>query len=258
MNSLAAQQQTLLETLFEPSSKSAINLIASCVGNTGARGLKTYQANGHMLAERSVQAAFPVLVQLIGEESLPGLARAFWHAHPPQRGDLAQWGSDLTKFVRNSEQLASEPYLADVAAVEWALHACAGAPNQPADRASFGLLVQHDPLELQLQLAPGCAVFSSPWPVASILGAHLSQSPSFDDVRERFRAGVGESALVWREAFRPRVREALAGEASLITALLQGHSLGDALVQAPDLDFNTWLPLAVQTQLLLGAALVSR
>lgn len=256
MNSLAAQQQALLETLFEPTSQNATDLIAACARPTSARGLKAYQTNGHMLAERSLQAAFPVLVQLIGDENLPGLARAFWHAHPPERGDLAQWGADLPAFIRASEQLASEPYLADVATVEWALHVCAGAPDQAPDPASFGLLMQHDPLELQLQLAPGCAVFSSAWPVASILGAHLSQTPSFDEVRERFRAGAGESTLVWREAFRPRVREAFAGEASLITALQQGHALGDALDHAPDLDFNAWLPLAVQTQLLLGAALI--
>jgi hypothetical protein len=256
VTSLAAQQQALLETLFASPGKSATNLIATCAGSTGARGLKAYQANGHMLAERSVQATFPVLVQLMGDENLPGLARAFWHAHPPERGDLAQWGAELPEFIRASEQLASEPYLADVATVEWALHVCAGAPDQAADPASFGLLMAHDPLELHLQLAPGCAVFSSAWPVASILGAHLSQTPSFDDVRERFRAGTGESTLVWREAFRPRLREALTGEASLITALQQGLSLGDALDHAPDLDFNAWLPLAVQTQLLLGAALI--
>jgi hypothetical protein len=257
VTTLATQQQSLLETLFcsptQDAAKSAVNF----TGRTSARGLKAYQTNGHMLAERSLQATFPVLTQLIGEESLSGLARAFWHAHPPQRGDLAQWGSDLPDFVRTSEQLATEPYLADVAAVEWSLHVCAGAPDQLADRSSFGLLMQHDPNELQLQLAPGCAVFSSTWPVASILGAHLSQSPSFDEVGERFRVGTAETSLVWREGFRPRVRQTLTGEADFIAALLRGHPLGDSLEAAPDLDFNAWLPMAVQTQLLLGAALVS-
>ena len=100
MNSLAAQQQTLLKTLFEASARNAINLIAAYADSTGARGLKVYQTNGHMLAERALQAAYPVVVQLIGEESLAGLARAFWHAHPPQRGDLAQWGAELPEFVR--------------------------------------------------------------------------------------------------------------------------------------------------------------
>lgn len=257
MTTLATQQQALLETLFSLPEKSAAKLIANFSGCNAARGLKAYQTNGHMLAERALQATFPVLIQLIGSDNLPGLARAFWHAHPPQRGDLAQWGAELPEFVRVSEQLASEPYLADVAAVEWVLHRCANAPDLLADRASFGLLMQHDPLELQLQFSPGCAVLTSAWPVASILGAHLSQSPSFEEVGERLRAGKGEAALVWREAYRPRVREALAGEAALMTRLWQGHSLGEALETAPDLDFNSWLPMAVQTQLLLGATLIS-
>ena len=257
MTSLAHQQQALLDTLFSSPAPNTIKLIAACAGATAARGLKAYQTNAHLLAERALQATFPVLIQLIGVDNLPGLARAFWHAHPPQRGDLAQWGAELPAFIQASERMASEPYLADVAAVEWALHRCASAPDQPADHASFGLLMQHDPLELQLQLAPGCAVFSSTWPVASILGAHLSQSPSFDEVRDRFRAGRGESTLVWREAYRPRVREAISGEAAWVTCLLQGGALGEALEAAPDLDFNAWLPMAVRTQLLLGATVKS-
>ena len=257
MTSLAHQQQALLDTLFSSSTPNTIKLVAPYAGATAARGLKAYQTNAHLLAERALQATFPVLIQLIGVDNLPGLARAFWHAHPPQRGDLAQWGAELPAFIQASERMASEPYLADVAAVEWALHRCASAPDQPADHASFGLLMQHDPLELQLQLAPGCAVFSSTWPVASILGAHLSQSPSFDEVRDRFRAGRGESTLVWREAYRPRVREAISGEAAWVTCLLQGGALGEALEAAPDLDFNAWLPMAVRTQLLLGATVKS-
>ena len=257
MTSLAHQQQALLDTLFSSSTPNTIKLVAPYAGATAARGLKTYQTNAHLLAERALQATFPVLIQLIGVDNLPGLARAFWHAHPPQRGDLAQWGAELPAFIQASERMASEPYLADVAAVEWALHRCASAPDQPADHASFGLLMQHDPLELQLQLAPGCAVFTSAWPVASILGAHLSQTPSFDEVRDRFRAGRGESILVWREAYRPRVREAFGGEATWVTCLLQGGALGEALEAAPDLDFNAWLPMAVQTQLLLGATVKS-
>jgi hypothetical protein len=257
VTTLATQQRALLAALFATPSQDAIKAVAPFAGDTAARGLKAYQANGHMMAERALQATFPVLIQLMGDDNLPGLALTFWHSHPPQQGDLAQWGAELPEFVRTSEQLATELYLADVAAVEWALHCCAGAPDRPADRASLGLLMKHDPLELQLQFAPGCAVFSSAWPVASILGAHLSQSPSFDELRERFRAGKGESTLVWRETYRPRVREALAGEATLVTRLLQGRSLGDALEASPELDFNIWLPLAVQTQLLLSATLIS-
>jgi len=205
-----------------------------------------------------VQAAYPVLTQLLGVESLSALARALWHAHPPLRGDLAQWGGELADFVRVSEQLATEPYLADVARVEWALHRSASAANPTPDHASFALLLQHDPAALQLRLAPGCVVVPSQWPVASIVGAHLEQTPGqhldLREVRLRLRAGVAEAAVIWRAELRPCVREAVAGEAAFVAALLDGLSLGAALDAAPTLDFNAWLAMAVQTRLLLGAS----
>lgn len=256
MSTLAAQQAALLARLFDPKSAGAIPPAAPNLGATGARGLKAYQSNGHGLAERALKAAFPVLTQLLGEDSLCGLARAFWHAAPPRRGDLAQWGAALADFVRASEQLADAPYLADVVASEWALHCCSGAPNQSAEPASFALMMRHAPCDLVLRLAPGCAVIPSLWPVASILRAHLAQAPGLAEVGQRLRAGVAEAALVWREGFRARVREAIAGEADFVAALLRECSLAEALRQSAGLDFNAWLPMAVETQLLLGVAVL--
>ena len=89
---------------------------------------------------------------------------------------------------------------------------------------------------------------------------------------EKLRAGAAETAVVWRAGFQPQVREALPGEANLLAALLDNRSLDEAVhsavrsdvqgaVQsdlqiAASLDFNAWLPMAVQTGLLLGAELI--
>ncbi len=256
MSTLAQQQAALLDALFAwPADNTAKN-IANYIDGASTRGLKAYKTNGHALAERALQAAYPVLTQLLGDESLGALARAFWHAQPPQRGDLAQWGAGLAGFISASPQLADEPYLADVAAVEWALHTCASACDQAADPASFALLMQQDPQAVQLQLAPDCAVLPSAWPVVSILGAHLDGVPDFEVVGQRLRAGVAETALVWRAGLQPRVRATLVGEAAFVTHLQAGQALGLALDRAPALDFNTWLPLAAQSGLLLGARLL--
>jgi hypothetical protein len=199
-----------------------------------------------------------VLVQLVGEESFNTLARAFWHAAPPQRGDVGQWGDTLAGFLRASHQLAEEPYLADVAALEWLLHTCTSAVDRSMEASSFALLSAHDPADLHLCLAPGCATLVSAWPVASIINAHLDPSPSFDTVSQRLRDGVGEVAVVWRAGLRPRVREALKGELPFISQLLAGHTFGAALHQAPTLDISAWLPMAVQSGLLLGVHLAAK
>ena len=254
MTSLAAQQQALLAALFAwPAEPAARDLIALARGDC-RRGLMAYQANGHVMAERSLSAAYPVLRELLGEQSLRALACALWHAQPPWRGDLAQWGGGLSGFVRDSDQLAELPYLSDVAAVEWALHQAAGAVDQSADHASLALLMSADPTRLALQLVPGCTVLPSLWPVVSVVGAHRDQSPSFDALRARLRARVPETAVVWRAGLQVCLREGLAHEGVFLATLQAGQSLSVALDAASLLDFNVWLPMAVRTGLLLGAA----
>ena len=257
MSTLAQQQQALLAVLFDWPNQNTITNIASYADSTWARGQKVYQSNGHALCSSALRAAYPVLAQLVGDESFKALARALWHASPPLHGDAAQWGGGLAQFVRASEQLADEPYLADVATLEWALHCAASAADGWADAASFALLAEHDPANVYLQLSPGSATLCSDWPVVSIVNAHLQQNPDLAQVGQLVRGRAGQDALVWRSGLQPLVRQAQAGEAAFVAALLRGQSLGDALNQAGAFDISTWLPMAVQTGLLLGVRLTS-
>lgn len=252
MTTLAAQQQLLIDALLAWPAGDAIKNIAAHAQDTRARGLKVYQANGRALAHSALQAAYPVVAQLIGDEGFADLARALWHAQPPTRGDVAQWGYGLAEFLQHSAQLQDEPYLADVARVEWALHRCASAPDAEPDLTTLALLTTHEPEHLQFRLAPGCTVVRSPWPVASIVGAHLEGSPSMQEAGAQLRRGEAQDAVIWRAGLRPRARLALAGEADALRVLLEKGSLAEALDAAPELDFGQWLPLAVQTGLVLA------
>lgn len=250
MSTLMRQQQLLLEALFDWPPLDALRAIAPHIIDAGGRGMKVYQANGHMLAQRALQSAYPVLAQLLGPESFADLARALWHAHPPMRGDIAQWGAPLADFVRVSPQLQDEPYLPDVARAEWALHQCSTAVNIDPDWSTLALLTTHDPQHLRFTPAAGFAVVQSPWPVASILGAHLAQEPSLEVAGQQLRAAVAQDCVIWRQGLQPQVRASQCGEAGFLLALLAGQTIGAALDAAPSLDFETWLPLAVQTKLI--------
>jgi hypothetical protein len=252
---LATQQQALLDALFDwPAQDAVVRLtaLATGAGSHAGRGLKVYQANGHMLAERSLRAAYPVLLQMLGEESFADLARALWHAQPPTRGDIAQWGGSLAVFVHDSPQLQDTPYLPDVAQAEWALHRCATAPDRAADFGTLALLTTEDPQSLGLALAPGVASVRSDWPLASLLLAHLEGQPSLQEVGAELQRHTAQDVVVWRSGFQSRVRLALPGEVELLGALQSGIALEPALAAAVGLDFPQWLPLAVQTGLVLG------
>lgn len=259
--SLAAQQQALLQALLLPRHADAMKTIAAYVCQAGAggqkhleRGLQAYRSNGHALAQRALAAAYPVVAELMGAESFDGLARHFWQSSPPARGDMAQWGDTFAAFIESLDDLArEEPYLGDVARVEWALHAAASAADGEADLGSLGLLQIAAPGALTLRLCPGARALPSSFPVVSIVLAHTGETPSLQEAGERLRDQVAETALVWRQGFKPALRQAQPGEAAFVGALQQGDSLDLALSAVPGFDFTSWLAPALHTGLLLGA-----
>ncbi len=217
-----------------------------------SRGLAAYRANAQASAQRALAAAYPVMAQMIGEENFAFLARDFLHQHPPCCGDLALWGEPLAAFVAQVPQLADMPFLADVAQVEWALHACASAADRVQDAASFAALAEHDAKAQRFKLAPAAGVFASDYPATSIILAHQGEG-ALEDAFDLLQQGVAESALVWREGFAPRLRVLRADEQSFVNALLSGQHLGAALdVAHLDFDFSAWLATSVQNGLVLG------
>lgn len=258
--SLARQQQALLQALWQPRHADAMQLIAdggllerSASQNGCQRGLKAYRSQAQALAVRALAAAYPVVAQLLGEGNFEPVARSLWQRHPPARGDIAQWGAELASHMASLADLVDqEPYLPDVARAEWALHTIATAPDAQPEPTSFSLLAQREPDSLSLVLSPGVSCFESAFPVASIVSAHREGQAALQEAGERLRAGVAETALVWRQGLKPRLRQALPGETAFITALQENRSLLDSLEAAQGLDFNAWLGLAVQQGLVLA------
>ncbi|HMS26107.1 MAG TPA: DNA-binding domain-containing protein [Burkholderiaceae bacterium] len=277
MNKLAAQQQAFLQTLFSSSLEkdpNAINLIANYAINTPAtatkdlikyqeRGLQVYHANAQVTALRNLQAAYPVIEQLVGGEAFGLLARDLWQQFPPTFGDAAQWGDGLAQLISSIAELDPEPYLPDVARIEWALHQAAAAADTELDVSSLVLLTTHVPDAITLQLAPGTQILTSLFPAASIVMAHVYDSPSFDDIQTKMRAHSPESAIIWRQGYRPCVVTCSAADAVFIQNILSGSSLAQSLDaietvdSTPAFDFNTWLTQSAQSGLLVGAKILS-
>src|SRR5690242_17624053 len=114
------RQQALLSSLLTRDERGLQGWLSHAAART-QRGMQAYQANAGASAERALAASFPTVQALMGEESFAAMARAFWHANPPLRGDLAWFGEALPAFIADSEQLADVPYLSDVARLDWLL-----------------------------------------------------------------------------------------------------------------------------------------
>ena len=188
------------------------------------RGLAAYRNNLRALSAQALGVPFTRLREALGGDEFGTLAWSFWRTHPPERGDLAQWGGALESFLIDRAGEASG--LPDLARLDWALHQAERAADVELDAASLSLLGTTPPESLWLQLRPGVAL------LAQRLGP----------------------VLVWRRGWRGEWQPASVAEAAFMRALLDGASLAAALAvvqmkgaaSEPDFDFAAWLQAALQ------------
>ncbi|MGQ3051762.1 MAG: HvfC/BufC family peptide modification chaperone [Roseateles sp.] len=198
---------------------------------TGAeRGLPAYRNNLRALSAQALGVPFTRLREALGDGEFATLAWSFWRAHPPERGDLAQWGGALESFL--TDRAGEDSGLPDLARLDWALHQAERAADAELAVDSLALLGTTPPEALWLQLRPGLAV-----------------------VRQQDGA-----ALVWRQGWRGESQRLSAGETRFMRALLADVNLAEALASAevkgsapePDFDFGAWLQAALQKAWLHG------
>jgi hypothetical protein len=244
----ALRQQMLLRALWGDARPGVVTGWLRDAEPRATRGLQAYGANAGALAERALKAAFPTVAQLVGDESFAGLARAFWRAEPPLQGDIAQWGAGLPAFIGAAPQLAEEPYLADVARLDCAVHCAEQSSDRLAPPTGLECLADTEPTRLRLRLLPGTALVSSAHPVSTIWHAHRSDAPDrVDPVREAFARGGGEHALVWRDGYKAQVTALPEAAGRFTQAVVDGLSLDRALDFAgADFAFEPWLLTALQ------------
>ncbi|HEV6968578.1 DNA-binding domain-containing protein [Roseateles sp.] len=186
----------------------------------GERGLAAYRDNLRALSAQALAVPFPRLLEALGEADFGVLAWSFWRAHPPERGDLAQWGGALEAFL--IERAGEASGLPDLARLDWALHRAERAADAELDAGSLARLGDTPPEQLWLALRPGVAVLGQ-------------------------RDGP---VLVWRQGWKGQWLALSPAEAAFMQALLDGVNLAEALVKgsAPeaDFDFGAWLQAALR------------
>jgi Putative DNA-binding domain len=249
----ALRQQMLMRALWRDDA-ALQGWVRTPARGSAAQGVAAYRGNAGALAERALGSAFPTIAALIGAESFAALSRHFWHEHPPVRGDVGEWGDALPAFIAASDQLAAEPYLADSARLDWAVHAATRANDvSGAWPPALDALTTTDPALLRMQLAAGAAVVDSRWPIATVWHAHHRDEP-LDSVRAAFEAAREETALVWRDdGFAIHVEALDTADASFTAALTRGDSLAAALDAAgAGFAFDRWLARALRSRWLIA------
>jgi hypothetical protein len=251
------RQQALLQALWRPERDDGLQpWLREAATPPITRGLATYRANAGAHAQRALEAAFPTVRALIGDDAFAALARTVWRALPPERGDLACFGAALPRFLAADGGLPEMPWLLDSARLDALFIAAENAADVAPDPHSLALLGSVDAERLHARLGPGFALLHSAHPVVAIRESH---SPAADGahaqavLRQALRGGCGQSALVWRQGWQPRAIAIDEADVRWCEALADDASFAGALQRAgAGFDVERWLRRSLEHGWLLG------
>lgn len=217
-------------------------------GEPAAKRFAVYRNNVVFGLIEALQAGFPAVSRIVGEEFFQAMARAYIVSEPPASPILLDYGAGLASFIGKFEPAASLPYLPDVARIEraWleAYHARDAAPlaahalaEIPSDRVANACFKVH----------PSLRVVPSQFPTLTIWRMNVNDGvPGPVD----FESG-GEDSLVLRPNADVEVRSIPPGAAEFLAALADGKMLVDAAESAMGIDSR--FDLTANIAALIGA-----
>ncbi len=226
-------QAAFAAALIEPD---AVGEVAAALVGADARvreRFALYRGNVSAVWEKALAHAFPVTHALVGEEFFRLLARAYAQAHPSASGDLNEFGIHFANFVAQFEAVRPLPYLAEVAALEWAVHRAHYAADADAvEPDHIARLAPEELLAARFVLHPALAWFDSRYPIVGIWNAHQPRGGApLPQSLDR-----AECALVVRLHWRVAVQASSAAEIAALTQLREGAALGSAIEAALAVD----------------------
>lgn len=166
------------------------------------------------------------------ERTAAALGEARWHnlvtdyllAHPPTKWSLRWAGEALPEFLRGHAYGTERPWLAEVAALEWARNEAFQAVDaEPLSPGALAALPPEAWPELRFEGLPGMSVVESRWDLAGWWSGAVGEPTEAPTAVEAHQVLV-----VWRDAEDDVRHEALAAdEVEAVRRLLSGAPFAD-------------------------------
>jgi hypothetical protein len=217
-------------------------------GAPAPKRFSVYRNNVASSLTRALEAAFPTVRKLVGDEFFAAMAGAFCLAHPPRSRMLMLYGDDLPGWLERFPPVAHLGYLPDVARLDQAMRESYHAADSASlPEPEFQRLLGEDIGRMRLALAPSLRLVPSPWPIVSIWAANHENGPA--------PRPIAEDAIILRPEFDPRPHALPPGGRVFVSALLAGQQLADAVeIAGATLDLPAVLGLLISGKAIAGVS----
>ena len=220
MSALEDLQRSFTAAVFDAQAEIPAMLTRKS-GGVPRRRFAVYRNNIYASLIEALEGRFPVVARLVGDEFFGAMAAVYIERNLPKSPVLLLYGAEFPAFIADFPPAAGLPYLADVAALEWAWHEAYHAEDaKPLPLAALADAAS-DAAQAVLTLHPSLRLASSPHPVLTIWERHRAGGELGAVVFD----GKGEDALIVRPNLDVQVRRLLPGAVPFIGALGQGRSL---------------------------------
>jgi hypothetical protein len=187
---------------------------------------------------KTLEARFPAVAKIVGQEFFVAMARAFALERPPRSPLLAGFGDAFADFIATFEPAGELPYLPDVARIEAArsraYHAADATPVATDELAALDASLAAD---IRFDLHPSLEIVCSKHPIVTIWAMNCGER-----ALEPIATWRAEDALIVRPHLDVEVRLLPPGAAAFLHALAAGRTLGEAaeatLADCPEFDLT--------------------
>lgn len=248
MSELTAYQDAFAAALLadEPMADAAPE-VASLVAQPGFAVYRNTVTKGCIDA---LQANYPTVARLAGEEWFRAAAAVFARKQLPPRASLLFYGESFPAFLDGFEPAGEIPYLASVARVDrWWTEAHAAADASPLDAESLAALSAAAMSTHSLVVHPATRWgWSDHWPIHRLWALNRHDADAGGAIE-----WVGEGVLVTREVGPVAVEALDRGGAALLDATADGRTIEAAVVAAMQAQPGIDVALLIHQLLRAGA-----
>lgn len=198
-------------------------------GLTARQRLNIYRNNVNISLRESLQAVYPVVNRLVGDDFFKLMAHEYRKKHPSLSGNLHEFGKHFSSFTAEFAPASQLAYLPDVAKLEWAYHQVFHAAEHPAfDLEKLQTVPPEKYGELFFKLNPASQLLKSDFPVVRIWKANRVQdhdgSASHEDSETIYLDEGGNRILVLRKDQDTEIQLLSACEFDFLQAIQQKQS----------------------------------
>lgn len=214
------------------------------------RRLAIYRNNTVEGFLKTLQATFPTIVRLSGEDWFRQIGRQYMRRHPSRSGNIHYVGAHFASFLEVQLAGSSYEYFADVARLEWAYQEVLVAADRPVfELSALALVPPADYGALTFSTHPALRLVHSEFPLLAIWRANQPDAPG--DERISLDSGPS-SVLLIRRNDHVELRELPPAEFALLAALSRGESLERAAERAIETDPGAALDVVLEQIVSLG------